>query len=74
MQKVFVIVDEFEAIFTSMFDTFGGNAKEEPITTAMETLVEDDEDHGVDAIGFQEACQPWYLGACSTNLLQQCYY
>jgi hypothetical protein len=49
---VFVIVDELAVILTSMHGTFEGNAKDEPTTTIMETPIEDDEDHGVDVIGF----------------------
>jgi hypothetical protein len=45
-------MDELTIIPTSMHGTFEGNAKDEPITTVMETLVEDDEDHGVDVVGF----------------------
>ncbi len=52
MQKVFVNVDELATILTNMHDIFEGNAKDEPTTIVMETLVEDDEDHGVDVIGF----------------------
>ncbi len=52
MQKVFVIVDELAIIPTSMHGTFESNAKDEPTTILMETLVENDEDHGVDVIGF----------------------
>ncbi len=70
MQKVFVIVDELATILASMHGTFEGNAKDEPTTIVVETLVEDDEDHGVDVIGFQEVWYPrTHSMTCCNNVV-----
>ncbi len=53
-----------------MHGTFEGNAKDEPTTIVVETLVEDDEDHGVDVIGFQEVWYPrTHSMTCCNNVV-----
>jgi hypothetical protein len=61
-------MDELVANLESLPRTFEGNGDDEALIVTMETQ-DIEGDFGVDVVGLQKACQPLYLGSCSTKLV-----